>query len=47
MEAVREALDYEMSRYDDVIVLGEDVVAAGVWGLPRVWRLSTVLTSAS
>jgi len=35
VEAVREALDYEMSRYDDVIVLGEDVVAAGVWGVTK------------
>ena len=35
VEAVREALDHEMARSDDVIVLGEDVVAAGVWGVTK------------
>jgi len=35
VEAVREALDHEMARSDDIIVMGEDVVAAGVWGVTR------------
>ena len=35
VEAVREALDHEMGRDPNVIVLGEDVVSAGVWGVTR------------
>lgn len=35
VEAVREALDREMERDPNVIVMGEDVVSAGVWGVTR------------
>ncbi len=35
VEAVREALDYEMARDENLIVMGEDVVAAGVWGVTK------------
>lgn len=35
VEAVREALDYEMTLHEDVIVMGEDSVAAGVWGVTK------------
>jgi len=35
VEAVREALDHEMSRNNDIIVMGEDVEAAGVWGVTK------------